>query len=132
MTPEREQELIEKYPDLFRDKNAPPPESLMCFGCECGDGWFAIIDAACDLISRHVKGKPEYAGFRWVQIKEKYGTLRLYSSGGFDDYTAGVISMAERMSAMICERCGAPGTTRGSGWLHTSCDACCAPRNSST
>jgi len=124
MKAELEEQLIAKYPELFQDKDAPPTESLMCFGCECGDGWFAIIDAACDLISRHVKGQAEYAEFRWVQIKEKYGTLRLYSSGRYDDYTAGVIAMAERASAMTCETCGQPGKRNDEGWISTLCDTC--------
>jgi hypothetical protein len=44
MTPGLEKQLIEKYPVLFQDVNKSPKETLMCFGCECGDGWFDILD----------------------------------------------------------------------------------------
>ena len=44
MKQELEQQLIAKYPKLFGDVNKSPMESLMCFGCECGDGWYDILD----------------------------------------------------------------------------------------
>lgn len=56
-----------------------------------------------------------------AQIKEKFGTLRFYVSGG-DEATLGMIQMAEAMSARTCEQCGAPGHTGGRGWIRTLCD----------
>jgi hypothetical protein len=55
------------------------------------------------------------------QIKEKFGTLRFYTTGG-DDYTDGVVRMAEAMSGVTCETCGKPGTTGGKGWIKTACE----------
>lgn len=55
------------------------------------------------------------------QIKEKFGALRFYVSGG-DEATGGMIQMAECMSARTCEECGAPGTTAGRGYIQTLCD----------
>ena len=55
------------------------------------------------------------------QIKEKFGTLRFYTSGG-DDYTDGVVRMAESMSGVTCETCGKPGQTGGKGWIRTTCE----------
>ena len=54
-------------------------------------------------------------------MKEKYGTLRFYYDGG-DDYIAGIVHMAENMSARTCETCGAPGKIRRGGWIRTLCD----------
>jgi hypothetical protein len=56
-----------------------------------------------------------------TQVKEKFGTLRFYYSGG-DDFVDGVISFAENLSAVTCEKCGKPGKTRGGGWIQTLCD----------
>ena len=36
------------------------------------------------------------------QVKEKFGTLRFYYSGG-DDYISGLVSMAESMTGVTCE-----------------------------
>jgi len=55
------------------------------------------------------------------QVKEKFGTLRFYYHGG-DDQIRGMVSLAESMSSVMCEECGAPGTTTGGGWISTRCD----------
>lgn len=56
-----------------------------------------------------------------VQVKEKFGTLRFYYSGG-DDYIRGLEAMADSMSAVICEDCGKPGKIRSGGWVRTLCE----------
>jgi hypothetical protein len=55
------------------------------------------------------------------QVKEKFGTLRFYYTGG-DDVVRGIERMAEGMSAVMCEKCGAPGKPRQGGWIRTLCD----------
>lgn len=119
MKEELEKQLVENYPRLFRGKDAPVTENLMAFGCECGDGWFNIIKTACDLISSRTNA--DTADFLLTQIKEKYGTLRIYYAGG-DEYIAGIVDMAEAISAHTCEICGAPGKSNGGGWLTTRCE----------
>jgi hypothetical protein len=54
------------------------------------------------------------------QVKEKFGTLRFYVTGG-DSEIHGMIQMAETMSAVTCEDCGSPGTTVAGGWVQTLC-----------
>ena len=63
-----------------------------------------------------------YTGFAVVQVKEKYGTLRLYCPGtpAIDKY----IRLAERLSAVTCEDCGKPGQANESDWISTLCDEC--------
>ena len=133
--------LYEKYPKLFVNKDKTPMESCMCFGVECGLGWYDIISSVCYQIKQHEKNiennlkyceknniNPEasdacYMPVTFDQIKEKYGGLRIYYSGG-DDYVDGLISMAEEMSYKICERCGCPGSPNNQGWIMTLCDKC--------
>lgn len=55
-----------------------------------------------------------------TQVKEKYGTLRFYYNGG-DDTIDGMVRMAEAMSSVTCEVCGASGKTLGGGWIRTLC-----------
>lgn len=56
-----------------------------------------------------------------VQVKEKFGTLRFYVNGG-NEKAYNYIEFAEALSGSTCEECGAPGTTRGGGWIRTLCD----------
>jgi len=57
------------------------------------------------------------------QVKEKFGTLRFYYSGG-DDEISGMVRMAESMSGVTCEECSAPAETHGPGWIRTICEPC--------
>ena len=68
---------------------------------------------------------------QFTQIKEKFGTLRAYSTGG-DEYCEGVISMATSMSAITCEECGMPGKQRSGAWIRTLCDNCVEARKTRT
>jgi hypothetical protein len=110
MKPELEQQLIDKYPKLFSNKQF--------WGFECGDGWYDLLDYLCGSISRY---KHDAEDLYVDQVKEKFGTLRFYLSRE-DDVLHGMISMAEHMSGYICESCGKRGELRNSGWLYTACD----------
>ena len=54
------------------------------------------------------------------QIKEKFGTLRFYYSGG-DDQVFGMVRMAESVSAYTCEECGDIGKLSSNGWMSVRC-----------
>ena len=54
------------------------------------------------------------------QVKEKFGSLRFYYSGG-DEYINGLVSFAEGMTEVTCEECGNPGRNSTGGWLRVRC-----------
>lgn len=57
---------------------------------------------------------------RFTQIKEKYGSLRLYSS-----YNTKIINILENASYEICEECGSSQKIgRTEGWIKTLCKNC--------
>lgn len=92
---------------------------------ECGDGWYDLINSACTCIGFYLKLLPEELREQifFLQIKEKFGTLRLYLSEE-TPFIGGVIAMAEEMSSCICDECGHPGKSKALGWLKTRCDSC--------
>lgn len=71
-------------------------------------------------------------GYRLVDLKEKFGCLRIrldVSEDGAGSAVRPLIWAAERDAAVTCEFCGAPGRarTRGdapAGWVKTVCDSC--------
>ena len=82
MSPELERQFYEQFPALFRGRNKPVQESLMCYGLQCEDDRFALLWQHCLNLeslaevegrSRSLKDWPEI-----VQIKEKFGSLRCH------------------------------------------------------
>jgi hypothetical protein len=120
--------LVKKCPTLFADRYKSMRETCMCWGFDCGDGWYDLLKEACfalEPIMAALKAKdPEgwsFGYYRASQIKEKYGTLRFYLSGNTPE-TDAIIDKAERRSSVTCEQCGKPGKMRGRGWLYTACN----------
>ena len=118
--------LCQRYPKMMVNRDKSMMETCMCWGFECGDGWFNILDQLMGSIQHHIdwKNKKEevVAQVTLNQVKEKFGTLRFYYSGG-DDYIDGLVTMAESMSGVTCEECGLPGTQTQGGWIKTACAA---------
>lgn len=129
-------ELYEKYPSLFALKDNKT-EPIGAYGIECGDGWLDILSSLCFLIAQHernIEGRNKYLqkegkepvayeSFKFTQIKEKFGGLRIYYNGG-DEYIRGLMGMAESWSYKTCEICGNKGQTTKHGWLKTICEKC--------
>ena len=133
MKEELDKKLCEKYPKIFKNRNGSMQETCMYWGFSHDDGWYDIIDSLCASIQNHINNKryqfremsqedfDEEHQVVAAQVKEKFGGLRFYVDGG-DDWVYGAISMAESISYRTCEVCGAPGKTRGTGWIRTTCD----------
>jgi hypothetical protein len=78
----------------------------------CDNGWKDIIMTACiEMHHYNIRKQAHdlaYTPVRIEQIKEKFGSLRIYTTGG-DNWTNGVIDMAESMSKLVCEVSGDRG-----------------------
>jgi len=126
MNTELEQELFNTYPNLFKyhheqnnDKLNPPVSHEI----QCEDGWFDIINSACELISN------ENVNVHFTQIKEKFGGLRIYHDGLKGDTedvykVIGIIDFAKEISYNTCEICGNKGELIQTGWLRVRCEKC--------
>jgi len=127
MKQELENKLIEAFPNLYRQHDKSMMETCMCWGFECGDGWFNLLwelsEKLENLINKFKQENPEGYAPCATQVKEKFGTLRFYVNNDTDEMF-NLISAAEDLSAVTCERCGKPGSERGPGWIMTLCDEC--------
>ena len=56
MRKELDEALCAKYPLIFKDRNADMRTTAMCWGLECGDGWYNIIDTLCGLLTNDYRG----------------------------------------------------------------------------
>lgn len=122
--------LFNKYPLIF---------SHEMISLEIEDGWQHIVECLCSSIqhyidsrNRHIKHLTDNGSVKEnipnpipqvtaLQIKEKFGELRFYYTGG-DGYISGLVDMAGNWSLNTCQVCGNMGTLRRGGWLRTLCD----------
>lgn len=54
MDAEKDKQLCEKYPKIFADRHKPMVQTAMCWGFECCDGWYDLIDTLCGVIQHHI------------------------------------------------------------------------------
>jgi hypothetical protein len=81
--------LLDKYPKLFRQASLSPQDTSMCFGFQCGDGWYNLINWTCSQLQWDID-RNGYPQIEFNTIKEKFGTLRLYYHvvGDIKDFAA--------------------------------------------
>ena len=63
MRKELDEKLVADYPELYRDRFGDMSKTLMCWGFDCGDGWYQIIDTlsyALTLSHRNAKQDVEF------------------------------------------------------------------------
>lgn len=138
-------QLYAKYPKIFRDKDLPMTQTCMCWGLECGGGWYDLLDHLCYAMTwtyqTSVKTGEGYTPVEPPQVvadqvKEKFGTLSFYyhleldeaftalfndnpdAQKTFDRYQAyfdGMVHMAEILSGRTCEETGLPGELHVTG-----------------
>ncbi len=135
--------LKERYAYQFQGPNA---------GHYIEPGWLGLVTRLCEAVDEALT-PAMCKDFHWSQIKEKFGTLRVYwqdgpvsidffgedgharieaetkADTGIDQATSGrlqaLVHEAEVQSAKTCLFCGAAGTLRrGRGWIVTACDGC--------
>ena len=172
MKEELNDKLIKKYPKLFTDHDKGPTETLMCFGCDCGDGWYNLLDQLFGYITTLMERKlavdyteeykklhkgeenyyTEHCVYKFLppqiiltQVKEKYGTLRVYHHSMFDDIPENIwanldlkefyrqmkeydskiehaIDFAEYLSSITCDVTGGEGKLYTHGWYRVLSD----------
>ena len=114
--------MTERFPKILDGKYG---------GFAVGEGWWPILESLCANIQSHINHTntqfEKYGRGQLVeqvvveQVKEKFGGLRFYYTGG-DEQIYGMVRMAEAWADKSCEECGAPGKSRGGGWIKTLCD----------
>lgn len=106
-------DLVKKYPHLYSQG--------MYF--ECDIGWYDLIDelnSKIDPLVEKLNLENEDKSHA-TQVKEKYGSLCFYVSGGTDEIFK-IIDEYEMKSAEICEVCGKKGKVRKGSWIKVLCD----------
>lgn len=107
-------------------------------GIDCDEGWRPLVEAFYALADKH-------PCVVVAQVKEKYGTLRLYWDHDHEkcqqlywdkeaqsmtlrdpekhySQLQGLVDGLDYASGFVCELCGKFGRVRGGSWVRTLCD----------
>ena len=100
------------------------------FGIECGQGWEKLYKPVIERINEINKTRTPEDQIIIDQIKEKFGTLRIYVSNAPKEIYD-MIDEAEQRSQNVCEDCGfehqehvRTGYVGKTGWIRTLCNKC--------
>lgn len=133
---------IEKYPFLMiKDNHIYPWLKIGStedhWLAELPDGWlYSFGEKMCDELLA-VLGK-YVDDFIIIQVKEKYGEMRLYwhwrdrkyannevaDLNALTDAIHSIIDGYMTISGQTCAKCGAPAMMRNDGWIIPYCDDC--------
>jgi hypothetical protein len=91
-----------------------------------GNGWFDLVEQMSEDIRNLIESKYPGSDFIITYMKEKYGTLDIFTYNCPDDIDY-IVSQAEHDSEHICEQCGEFGEMKMlGGWMMVRCPKCWA------
>ena len=129
-------ELVEKYPfliirtDWYTGKPLSEDEINYehTWWDDIPEGWAKAFGIQmCDELLEILKEGNCLNDYRIVQIKEKYGSLRIYDNGTpleIRDKYYTWLQKYEDLSEKICIMCGEPATHETRGWINHVCESC--------
>lgn len=128
--PAAQREILERYPALF--ELPPDSKGLTIFddGFACNAGWYPILDRLFADLS-NMRKEDVVTRLRVVEVKEKFGRLRVYVVGANLRSEARIEEAVEEAAA-TCEDCGgpSPGFRYHGAWYGNICDRCARKRRS--
>lgn len=87
------------------------------------EGWTRLFLIFCKSLRPHLIDANYLDKFIFTDVKEKYGTMRLYNNGCPADADHLEI-IYEQFSYYVCQKCGQFATKETEGWVSTYCDDC--------
>lgn len=134
-TPEENKELCKKYSflswygdPLYVGYSEDKVEYNFTWEDELPEGWrIAFCPQIWDELKTILEKANYVNDFRFAQIKEKYGTLRLYHCGVPEEIFEEICaweSKYDKLSENVCIHCGKPATYMTTGWITFICEDC--------
>ena len=134
----RNKRLIKKYPWLIPRSLVPRSHSWTCKIIKdydytwteldaLGEGWTkAFGKMMCEEIQQDLEKHDFVKEFRIMEVKEKYGSARIYTGGvPLESQVHQIIDKYEYISQNVCYCCGRPDTPiTNAGWILPLCKEC--------
>ena len=126
LTVDMRKKLIAKYPYLMpRNAFSGKPVANFDYSFIVGEhslpnGWLQLFLQCCEDLYKPLK-KAEYLdNFRFLDVKEKYGSMR-FATCRVNDEIFEILEKYEFLSQQVCCVCGEPATVITNGWICPYC-----------
>lgn len=123
--------LIQYFPFLYprnvwTDRPVEDYEYDWCLGVdELPQGWVRLFLLYCKHMRKELILHKYLDKFRFSQIKEKYGDMRLYNNGvPRDSKCLDLEYIYSHLSTYVCQQCGKPAKYTTMGWVEQLCRDC--------
>lgn len=131
LTIEQNKLLIRKFPfllprNVWTDKLSEDYDYTYIKGIgEVPEGWERLFLLYCKNMRKELIKYNYLDDFRFTQIKEKYGSMRLYNNGIPKDSNCDNLEyIYDHLSTYVCEYCGNPAKYISKGWVTQFCKEC--------
>lgn len=84
------------------------------------EGWLKLFLQCCEDIKEPLSRAGDLDKFRFMQVKEKYGSLRMYTNGATKE-VHDILDKYEFLSQQVCCVCGKPAAVMTYGWICPYC-----------
>ena len=128
LTVEQTKQLVEKYPYLT-PHNSWTGEVVDNYDYTYTEawglpsGWHRLFYLLCKHLRPHIEEANLLDKFYFTQVKEKYGTMRVYTSC-LPNSVDRMIDLYECYSKYLCQNCGKPAEYCTKGWITHLCSDC--------
>ena len=112
--------LVRKYKFLKFDND---DDYMSTWADMLPTGWRLKFGESLFKELKKVIKRDKLKNYKIVEIKEKFGVLRLYSFGGNED-TEAVVKKYEDVSQYVCQICGKPAEVVTLNWIGFYCKDC--------
>ena len=93
------------------------------------DGWAKAFGLElCEELREQLIRENQLEDFWFVQIKEKFGSLRMYPGVACSEEIWYILDKYEQLSERTCIVCGKPATRMSKGWICPYCNNCGDPK----
>lgn len=118
--------MVEQYPYLLpRDYITDEPFANFGYTYVVGEldlpeGWFDLFLQCCEDIKEPLAKADRLDRFRFIQIKEKWGSMRLYAKGATEE-VLNILHKYEFLSQQVCCVCGEPAAYQTLSYICPFC-----------
>lgn len=102
--------ICQDFPKIMKDP-VINKDGKFFWNIECGVGWWPLVYSMLKEIQDYLDANPVVEQVVASQVKEKYGHLRFYYSGG-DKKINDIVEKYCQHSILTCEICGRPAAER--------------------